>query len=139
MFTESPSAKLDIAREIAARFPNQHPENFLVWANAALVAGEVDEAKKAIEAGLSVFPANRYPYGERRMTRERHQDWIDQARTILAVRDPQGSLLPWLCLRLVKSSPQQRYESSEACATTEQRSTCTSSTELRYRTSVDIT
>lgn len=78
-YVASPEDELALAREFAIRFPYQHPDNYLLWAQAALAAGRPGEALEAIEAGLAVFPADRYPYGEQRMTRERYAQWIDQA------------------------------------------------------------
>lgn len=80
----SPVDKLTLAREIASRFPYQHPENFLAWAEAALEVGDLSEARTAVESGLEIFPEGSYPYGERRMTPERYQAWIQDANAILA-------------------------------------------------------
>lgn len=82
-YVESALAELSLAREIAQRFPYQHPENYLAWANAALAVGDVDEARRAAMSGLGVFPEEQYPYGERRMTPERYQAWLDSANAIV--------------------------------------------------------
>ncbi|HEX7003127.1 MAG TPA: O-antigen ligase family protein [Trueperaceae bacterium] len=83
-YIESPDERLALAREFASRFPYQHPENYLDWANAALAIGRHEEAITAVNAGLEVFPADEYPYGERRMTPERYAQWIEDANAILA-------------------------------------------------------
>lgn len=82
-YSQTPHETLVIAREIATRFPYQHPDNYLSWANAALDLGDFDEARTAIDRGLEVFPENQYPYGDARMTRERYQTWLDDANAIL--------------------------------------------------------
>jgi hypothetical protein len=76
--------RLAVNREIAQRFPNQHPANFVMWAQAAWELGDLAEAKEALTTGLEVFPPDAYPYGERRMTPEIYQDWIDTAYAMLA-------------------------------------------------------
>lgn len=83
-YASRPEDKLRLAREIAERFPFQHPENYLAWANAALAVGDESEARRAITAGLRVFSDGSYPYGEVRMTPERYQAWLEEAERILA-------------------------------------------------------
>ena len=87
-YETDPAASLAIAREIAQRFPYQHPQNYLDWANDALALGKIEEARQAIRTGLVHFPADEYPYGERRMTREWYQEeWVAEAqRLLLATR-----------------------------------------------------
>ncbi|MEX2535729.1 MAG: O-antigen ligase family protein [Trueperaceae bacterium] len=83
-YAETPERRLALAREFATRFPLQHPQNYLDWSRAALELGQQAEAIQAIRTGLEVFPADRYPYGEQRMTRERYGQWIDDAEGIIA-------------------------------------------------------
>jgi hypothetical protein len=82
-----PDTQLDLSREIATTFPYQSPGNYLRWAELALVGGDTEQAKLAIRAGLRVFPASEYPYGEVRMTPELYADWIERAETILELYD----------------------------------------------------
>ena len=78
-----PLRELMIAREIARRFPYQHPQNYLDWARSAMAVGDIDEARIAVQHGLGVFPPHQYPFGEMRMTPARYAEWIASANAIL--------------------------------------------------------
>lgn len=83
----SPTERLRLTREIATRFPNQSPFNFLAWAEAALAVADTSEAAEAVRAGRMVFGQDGYPYGERRMNRELYQQWLDASEEILSLAE----------------------------------------------------
>lgn len=76
--------RLALAREIATRFPYQHPQNYLDWAEAAEALDRPGEVAEALTLGLHYFPEDQYPYGEQRMTPERYRAWIEEAQALLA-------------------------------------------------------
>lgn len=78
-YSSDPDTDLRLAAEIATRFPLQTPFNYLDWAEAALVVGDFDQVAIAVKSGLKVFGPNDYPYGERRMTREAYDNWLERA------------------------------------------------------------
>ncbi len=82
--SEDAIADLRLAAEIAERFPLQTPDNYLDWAEAALVVGDTAAATRAIETGLAVFGPDAYPYAEARMTPEKYAAWLQRASEILA-------------------------------------------------------
>lgn len=88
VYLTEPASSLALAREIAQRFPYQHPQNFLDWAEAALQVGDEAEARAAITLGLSYFPADSYPFGEMRVTPEQYQAWLDTAQELLGELEP---------------------------------------------------
>ncbi|WP_243027174.1 O-antigen ligase family protein [Thermus albus] len=51
-------ARLEIARELALRFPYARESFYILWAKAALGAGRREEAKEALELGLRHFPSS---------------------------------------------------------------------------------
>lgn len=82
-YADNGSDMLEIRREIALRFPDQHPDNYLDWAHAALAVGDQAEAKTALRTGLEYFPRGKYPYGEMRMTPDRYETWLLTAEELL--------------------------------------------------------
>lgn len=83
-YARTPNELLAVTREIAVRFPYQHPRNFTAWAEAALEVGDVAEARLALQKGFEYFAPDRYPYGEDRMPPEIYEEWVASAQELLA-------------------------------------------------------
>lgn len=56
--TQGQEARLDLARKLAERFPYARESFYLLWAQAALEAGHLEEAQRALELGLRHFPGS---------------------------------------------------------------------------------
>lgn len=54
----TPEARLELARELALRFPYARESFYVLWAHAALEAKKVEETRKALDLGLRHFPSS---------------------------------------------------------------------------------
>ena len=77
--------RLALAAEIARRFPLQSWRNYLMWANLSLSAGDLPQAKAAVNLGLGVFGPKGKRYPERRADPVGFQHWLARAHEILAM------------------------------------------------------
>lgn len=81
-----PSGKLLAARRIALAYPLESWQNYLVWANLSIQAGDVREAKRAALAGLRVFGPGSRRFPEMRADPAGYRAWLARAQEILAMK-----------------------------------------------------
>jgi O-antigen ligase len=83
-----PEERLTASRELASKFPLASPDLYLRWAEAALAAGQPEEARRAVLAGLEAFPETLSPAGVPFGGRSaRYAEWLEAARRILERTD----------------------------------------------------
>lgn len=81
----TPQQRLALSQEIVERFPYQHPNNYLALANISLEIGDAEGARTALERGLEIFPPDRLPFSEFRLTPAQYRsNWVDPATALLS-------------------------------------------------------
>ncbi len=83
-FAGSPERQLAAARDVAVRFPFQHPDRYLDWADFAHEAGDVAEERAALKQGLAIFYEDAWVARGRRLTGGGYLRRVERMRTQLA-------------------------------------------------------